>query len=105
MRPLSDLSMPLALENNVRRWMRRVARKVYPPTYVMGRVACLGQDVFKRLPARLEGGGDGDSLKAVLRTTRCALMNMQKVRCDVLLEWVHATDRGGIQTRAARVIP
>src|SRR6185295_5618079 len=92
--------MPLMLEHNVRRWMRRVARRVYPPTYVLGRVACLGQEVFKRLPGRMVAGGG-----RTIATRRCALMNMQKVRCDVLLEWVHAADRAALRTQAARVVP
>jgi hypothetical protein len=89
----------LELHHHVRRWVRRVSRRVYPPTYVLGRVACLGQDVFNLLPACLSGR------EQMLPTRRCALMNMQKVRCDALLEWAHANDHRTLKTRAAAVIP
>jgi len=84
--------MDLQVKKNVRRWVRRVVRHVYPPAYVLGRVACLGQDVFNRMPAPI-------------RPRHHALLNMQKVRCDAILEWAQAGEkRSAIQTRAAQAI-
>ncbi len=48
------MALELELKRRIRKWIRRAGEKVYPPTYVLGRVACLGQEVQKR---RQGGGG------------------------------------------------
>ena len=83
--------MVLALDGQVRRWVRRVARRVHPPAYILGRVACLGQDVFSALPAPI-------------RPRHHALLNMQKVRCDVINERAAGGERFP-RTRAAGAVP
>ena len=84
--------MDLQFKRSVRRWFRRVKERVYPPTFVLGRVACLGQEVFARMAAPI-------------RPRHHALLNMQKVRCDVILEWAEAgRRRRAIRTRAARAV-
>jgi len=84
--------MTLTIDKQVKRWVRRAVRRVYPPAYILGRVACLGQDVFNAMPSPV-------------RPRHYALLNMQKVRCDVINEWAVSTNRDAIRTRAARVVP
>ncbi|HEY4330875.1 MAG TPA: hypothetical protein VGN88_14125 [Phycisphaerae bacterium] len=87
--------MELHIQKNVTRWMRRVARRVYPPAYVLGRVACLGQEVFGRL-CRPAGR---------MLPRRSALLNMQKVRVDLLMEEIAAAGRERVnRAQAARVM-
>jgi hypothetical protein len=74
------------IKRKVRRWVRRAGERVFPPTYLLGRVACLGQEVHRR--------------KITPSTRRVALLNMQKVRCDVILEWLSGANRMPMRARA-----
>jgi hypothetical protein len=52
---------------------KKLARRILPESYFLGRVACVGIEVF-----RLKNEGN---------ISRTKLVNMQKVRFDLLLQW------------------